>query len=322
MNLTPCTPAEASFALSMCQDRSFQSGGRVAHFLVAQAHIAGVERTRKPIPFTLRGIARNAFGSSVTRTRQVLEDMKRRGVIEQTHVGTNRSDPSEVRFLHPMHWDLRLASGIDREEFGRRCANYSATQTRALLDSSARVSWMFTPMGSAASFSDLNEAIAERSMDPRALPPTVSTSMDPRAAPTPSLSYRDLKISSLEEEEESSKQADPRGDELLAAIRRGGGGRKVYGRPAGRARYLAQECNGRLPELVAIASNPSGPRFPQGVIELLEDALRRPAADPAASSGRPTDRAEQLRRDLAAAELAGDEDGAEGLRQALTTMGA
>jgi hypothetical protein len=132
----------------------------------------------------------------------------------------------------------------------------------------------------------------------------------------------------LQEEEEVTQSAqkstgDPRGDELVAAIESGGGGRRLYGDPKKRARYLAQECNGRLSELVAIASDPAGPKFGPTMVELLEETLRRAALqrpEPVRNSGRPTDRTEQIRRDLETAKRIGDPEMIEDLTQALATM--
>lgn len=325
MNLNPCSPAEASFALSMVQDRSFQSGHRVASFFVAEAIVARVERTTRPIPFTDREIATAVFGSSVTRARQVVADLERRGVIERTHRGTNGNDPSEARFLHPTHWDVALARGIDREEFGQRLTRFSAALTGALIDSSARVHRTRAPMASAVSISGLNDALAraDSQENTRAGFATARTratkGVDPRAgARRIPFSSRDEISHSLEGGSEGESIQDPRGDELLEAIKRGGGGRKIWGLPAKRVRYIAQECNGRLPELVSIAAATNGPAQTMAILGELEVALRRPAG--VRSSAQPVGHSDRLRRDLETAERIGDEESAEGLRQALATM--
>lgn len=319
MNLNPCSPAEASFALSMVQDRSFQSGARVASFFVAQAVVARVERTTKPIPFTDRSVAGAVFGSSVTRARNVVAELERRGVLERTHKGTNAADPSEARFLHPTHWEVSLARGIDRDELGRRMTVFSAALTGALIDFSARVYRTRAPMDAAVSISGLNDALARGYMDPRGEMATARTSKDPRGgSPRIPFSSRD-EISLTRGSEEAHQEGDSRGDELIEAVQRGGGGRVIFGDPARRIRYLAEECNGRLPELVAIASSSAGPKQTVAIVEELERVFRRPAVV-RSSAGRPTDRREQLRRDLEIAERIGDLESAEDLRQALATM--
>src|SRR5665213_3330615 len=313
MNLSPCSPAEAAHALSMVQDRTSGAECRVSLFLISRALADDIAKTTKPIRFTTRELAGSVFGSSISRSRVVLARMVDHRLIEVLHRGTNGHDPSEARFLHPTHWDFTLARGIDREEFGRRAVVFSASLTGALIDPSARVPRTCAPMGAAVSISRLNDSLARATLDARAAYPTARATVDARDRPRQiPFSSRDEISHSLEGGSEGESSKDPRGDELLAAIKRGGGGRKIWGAPAKRATYLAQECNGRLPELVEIAAAPNGPVQTMAILGELEAAFRRPTAS--ASSGRPTGRAEQLGRDLAAAERAGDSESVEALR--------
>jgi hypothetical protein len=103
------------------------------------------------------------------------------------------------------------------------------------------------------------------------------------------------------------------------ALERGAGGRRVWGRLEKRARWIAQECNGRLPELVAIAADPGGPKVITAVLALLEDRL----AGPDVMGGRQKDPARRsLEQKLAGFEKAGMLEEAEEVRQALANLGA
>jgi len=319
MNLNPCTPVEAQYALAMVQDRSFQSGARVAQFFVAEAALVDTVRTTWPIPYTDRGITNAVFVRSVTRARIVMADLYRRKVMERTHIGTNEHDPSEARFLHPVHWDVKFI--FDREELGERLTRFSASGTRALIDPAARGHRTRAPMGSAVAISALNDALARASMDARGGRGTARASMDARAggAPVPSTSIDEIYLSRGSEgamQSAENSTGDPRGDALLEAIRRGGGGRRIWGAPEVRIRYLAQECNGRLPELVRIADHPQGPSLTTTMVAILESTFR---SEPAPGA-RDVSRSAQLLRDLEAAERAGDLESAEALRQSLATM--